>query len=91
MASNISNANVLILTPVGRDAVACAKLLEQAGLLPQVCSDVADLIARLKGRADVALITEEALYGKAIAPLEKWVLAQPPWSDMPFCRTHQSQ
>jgi signal transduction histidine kinase len=84
MASNISNANVLILTPVGRDAVACAKLLEQAGLLPQVCSDVADLIARLKGRADVALITEEALYGKAIAPLEKWVLAQPPWSDMPF-------
>jgi signal transduction histidine kinase len=84
MASNISNANVLILTPVGRDAVACAKLLEQAGLFPQVCSDVADLIARLKGRADVALITEEALYGKAIASLEEWVLAQPPWSDMPF-------
>jgi signal transduction histidine kinase len=84
MASNIPNANVLILTPVGRDAVACAKLLEQAGLFPQVCSDVADLIARLKGRADVALITEEALYGKAIASLEEWVLAQPPWSDMPF-------
>src|SRR5689334_10292075 len=84
MVSDVSSANVLILTPVGRDAAACAKLVEQAGLFPQVCSDVADLIAQLEGHADVALITEEALYGEAIAPLEAWVAAQPPWSDMPF-------
>src|SRR6202008_3469283 len=84
MARNVSNATVLILTPVGRDAVVCAKLIEQAGLFPQVCSHVADLIAQLEGHADVALIAEEALYGKAIAPLEAWVAAQPPWSDMPF-------
>ena len=84
MARNVSNATVLILTPVGRDAVACARLIEQAGLFPQVCSHVADLIAQLEGHADVALIAEEALYGKAIAPLEAWVAAQPPWSDMPF-------
>jgi signal transduction histidine kinase len=84
MARNVSNATVLIVTPVGRDAVACAKLIEQAGLFPQVCSHVADLIALLEGHADVALIAEEALCGKAIAPLEAWVVAQPPWSDMPF-------
>ena len=84
MVSDVSSANVLILTPVGRDAAACAKLVEQAGLFPQVCSDVANLIAQLGGHADVALITEEALYGEAIAPLEAWVAAQPPWSDMPF-------
>jgi signal transduction histidine kinase len=84
MATNVSSANVLILTPVGRDAVACAKLVEQAGLFPQVCRDVADLIVQLEGHADVALIAEEALYGKALASLETWVAAQPPWSDMPF-------
>jgi hypothetical protein len=61
-------ANVLILTPVGRDAGACAQLVEQAGLSPQVCSDVSDLIAQLDRHADVVLITEEALYGKALDP-----------------------
>src|ERR1700751_2317188 len=84
MANNVSNANVLILTPVGRDAVACANLIEQAGLFPKICSDVAELITQLESHAEVALIAEEALYGGAIAPLEAWVSAQPPWSDMPF-------
>jgi hypothetical protein len=32
--------------------------------------------------ADVVLITEEGLYGKALDPLAAWVFAQPPWSDM---------
>ena len=77
-------ANVLILTPVGRDASACAQLVEQAGLSPQVCSDVSDLIAQLDRHADVVLITEEALYGKALDPLEAWVTGQPAWSDLPF-------
>jgi len=38
----------------------------------------------LDREADVVLLTEEGLYGKAIDPLEAWVIAQPPWSDMPF-------
>jgi signal transduction histidine kinase len=84
MANNVSDATVLILTPVGRDAAACTKLIEQTGMFPQVCRDVPNLIAQLERHADVALIAEEALYGKAIAPLEAWVTAQPPWSDMPF-------
>jgi signal transduction histidine kinase len=84
MATNASSANVLILAPVGRDAVACAKLVEQADLSPRVCGDVSDLIARLDRHADVVLLTEEALYGKALDSLEAWVAAQPPWSDMPF-------
>ena len=84
MANNVSDATVLILTPVGRDAAACTKLIDQTGMFPQVCRDVSDLIAQLERHADVALIAEEALYGKAIASLEVWVTAQPPWSDMPF-------
>ncbi len=84
MATDASSANVLILAPVGRDAVACATLVEQAGLSPQICRDVFDLIARLEGHAELVLLTEEALYGKALNSLEAWVTAQPAWSDMPF-------
>lgn len=80
----MSTANVLILAPVGRDAGACATLVEQAGLAPRVCRDISDLIAQLDRPADVVLATEEALYGKALTPLEAWVVAQPPWSDLPF-------
>lgn len=84
MAAEAGSAKVLILTPVGRDAGACAQLVEQAGLAPRVCGDVPDLIAQLNIHADVVLVAEEALYGKAIDPLRAWVLAQPPWSDLPF-------
>ncbi len=77
-------ANVLILAPVGRDAVACATPVGQTGLAPRVCTDVVDLIAQLDREADVVLVTEEALYGKALDPLAAWVAAQPPWSDLPF-------
>jgi signal transduction histidine kinase len=80
----VQSAIVLILAPVGRDAEACATLVEQAGLKPCVCSDVRDLLAQLGLHADVVLITEEALYGKAIDPLTMWVTGQPPWSDLPF-------
>jgi signal transduction histidine kinase/CheY-like chemotaxis protein len=84
MAADVRSANVLILAPVGRDAEACAKLVEQAGLASRVCVDVSDLITELDLDADLALIAEEALYRKALDPLEAWVIAQPPWSDLPF-------
>jgi signal transduction histidine kinase len=75
---------VLIFAPIGRDAAACATLTEQVGLMPTICPDIAALIGHLEKGADVVLLTEEALYGKAIESLEAWVLAQPPWSDQPF-------
>jgi signal transduction histidine kinase len=84
MAADVLRANVLVLAPVGRDAAACAKLVEDVGLTAKVCSDVPDLVAELGLHADVVLIAEEAFYGKAIDPVEAWVIGQPPWSDLPF-------
>jgi signal transduction histidine kinase len=84
MAADVRRANVLVLAPVGRDAGACAKLVEDVGLTAKVCSDVPGLIAELGLHADVVLIAEEAFYGKAIDPVEAWVIGQPPWSDLPF-------
>src|SRR5579859_6124714 len=43
----------LILMPVGRDAPACARLVGLAGLAPQVCDSVDDLLERLDLGAEV--------------------------------------
>ena len=83
MGVDAAKGDVLILAPLGRDAGACAKLVEQAGLASRVCIDASELIGWLD-LSDMVLVTEEALYGKALAPIETWVLAQPPWSDLPF-------
>ena len=82
--ADVSDPRVLVLAPVGRDAAACAKLVTQAGLQPQACSDLVELVAQLDLGAEMVLLTEEALYGNAVDRLTRWVASQPPWSDLPF-------
>ena len=74
---------VLVLAPTGRDAAAAVDRLGAAGVNALVCSDVADLIARLEEGAGAAVIAEEALRNR-FADLARWVSQQPPWSDFPF-------
>jgi signal transduction histidine kinase len=80
----MSGAGVLVLAPTGRDAAACVKLVAQVGLDPHVCGDVGELLVQLARGADLALVAEEALYGKPMDRLVAWVDVQPPWSDFPF-------
>ncbi|WP_158915859.1 ATP-binding protein [Caulobacter sp. S45] len=75
---------VLILAPVGRDAQASARLIEQVGFTPQVCPDLASLVDALDERLIAVVVAEEALYGKSLDALAAWVQAQLPWSDQPF-------
>ena len=75
---------VLVLAPVGRDAEACAQLIEQAGLPAEICLDSAALAERLDDEVIAVVVAEEALYGKPLGPLAAWVQAQSPWSDQPF-------
>ena len=82
--ADVPETGVLILAPVGRDAAACAKLVKQAGLDSRICSDVSELLVQLDRGADLAVVAEEALYGKSMDRLTTWVNAQPPWSDFPF-------
>lgn len=85
MPAETAKAHVLILAPIGRDAAACTKLVDQVGLASAVCRDIGELVAMLDQNADVVLLAEEALYaGDAIAHLAAWVASQPPWSDQPF-------
>jgi signal transduction histidine kinase len=75
---------VLILTPVGRDGPASAELLAKAGLLAQVCASLDALLEALPCGAAAVFVAEEALFGRELRPLERWIGAQPPWSDLPF-------
>jgi signal transduction histidine kinase/CheY-like chemotaxis protein len=74
---------ILILAPIGRDARAAAEHLEAQALYCVVCSDIEDLLNKLKEGGAVAVVTEEALYTSGISSLEQWVAEQPPWSDFP--------
>lgn len=74
---------VLILAPTGRDAAAAADLLEQAGMLPRVCADLAALSSGLEEAAAV-FVAEEALIGRPLDALVEWVERQAAWSDLPF-------
>src|SRR6195952_1662555 len=75
---------VLVLMPVGRDAVTVARLIERAGLRSVICTTAREAIDNLEHIVEVVLVAEEALYGDNVRMLEDWVARQPPWSDQPF-------
>lgn len=75
---------VAILTPIGRDAVASAEVLRRAGYESTICANTAELVASLNSGASVALVTEEALFGRPSDEVGCWIESQEPWSDMPF-------
>jgi signal transduction histidine kinase/CheY-like chemotaxis protein len=82
--SDVSKGVVPILAPVGRDAATIAGLVERTGLWPQVRLSPVELVAELEQTVEVVIVAEEALYGSNLAPVERWVEDQPPWSDQPF-------
>jgi signal transduction histidine kinase len=75
---------VLVLTPVGRDAVTVAGLIDRTGLRAVICNTVRDVVDHLERIIDVVLVAEEALYGSNVNDLKDWVDRQPQWSDQPF-------
>jgi signal transduction histidine kinase/ActR/RegA family two-component response regulator len=75
---------VLVLAPTGRDAQAAAQQLAESNFACLICSDIDDLIWKLREGAAVALVAEEAFLRGGTRTLEQWVARQPPWSDFPF-------
>src|SRR5206468_11690095 len=56
----------------------------RAGLSPIICRTPEELVESLERPVEVAVLSEEALYGTKLGPVERWVGAQQPWSDQPF-------
>jgi signal transduction histidine kinase len=79
-----TSERVLILAPLGRDAVVAKALLREARIHAEICVDAAELMEEINRGADVALVTEEAIREPEARTVMEWVAAQPPWSDLPF-------
>jgi PAS domain S-box-containing protein len=77
------NADVVVLTPTGRDGAVIDRVLAGAGFRVRVCADVAALCDAITYGAGVVIVAEEALAPAARTRLLAALEAQPAWSDVP--------
>jgi len=82
--SRASDLRAIILAPHGRDAFIAAQMLREAGIVADVAGDLPALVAELHAGSGFALVTEEALRGADLHPLDAFLHAQEEWSDFPF-------
>jgi signal transduction histidine kinase/ActR/RegA family two-component response regulator len=85
-ASGAASADrrLLLLTPTGRDASLCRRVVGDANIECTSCEDWDDLQRELEAGAGAVLIAEEALLSDDQGDaLSRYLEAQPPWSDLP--------
>jgi signal transduction histidine kinase len=82
--SSHATERILILAPIGRDAILLQKSLEQAGLVGLICQNMLDVCEKLAAGAGALLLSEEALTQRATTALVEKLRDQPPWSDLPL-------
>ena len=75
---------VIIIAPVGQDAIAIAGLLDSQGLETQICNGSDEYSRQITDRAGALLFTEEALESPQGSLLLDALKAQPPWSELPL-------
>ncbi|MGN6454307.1 MAG: hypothetical protein ACTHL7_14735, partial [Steroidobacteraceae bacterium] len=74
---------MLIIAPLGRDAVAIATVLEGGGYASKVCAGPEHAAAQLAAGAGALLLTEESLDRDRVPQLLLQLRAQPAWSELP--------
>jgi signal transduction histidine kinase len=74
---------VLVLAPSRADGELCRRLLDEAGLVNEICADVAALRAALERPVAVLVVTEESLETPAAACIQDYLAKQPAWSAVP--------
>jgi signal transduction histidine kinase len=75
---------VIIMAPVGQDAVAIASLLDAQGFETQICNGSDEYSRQITDAAGALLLTEEALESPQGSLLLDVLKAQPPWSELPL-------
>jgi signal transduction histidine kinase len=75
---------VIIIAPVGQDAVAMADLLHVEGFETQICQGLDECSRQITESAGALLLTEEALESERGSLLLDVLKAQPPWSELPL-------
>jgi signal transduction histidine kinase len=75
---------VIIIAPVGQDAVAMAASLNAQGFETQICHGLDEYSRQITDSAGALLLTEEALESTQGSLLLEVLKAQPPWSELPL-------
>ena len=74
-----------VVAPSGRDSTVISGILHGAGVATSVEPTIDTLIDALdEPRAGGIILAEEALSDDGLAVLERWLKAQPLWSDLPI-------
>ncbi len=76
-----SPERVLVLAPLGRDALVLCRLLSQSGIESLICHDADAVAAGLAAGAGAVILTEESLSPRAGKRLAEALAAEPAWSD----------
>jgi signal transduction histidine kinase len=79
----ITDLDVVILSPSGKDGAVIGKLLRQSGVRCHVMASADGLIAAVPQDSGAAIISEEAMLERDIVLLGGKLESQPQWSDFP--------
>src|SRR5262245_13821214 len=79
-----SELRVLVLAPLGRDAVLVARTLQEAGIPCRVCADLEVLRMEIAEGAGAVVVTEDVLQPDAVDVLAEMFARQLAWSDLPL-------
>jgi len=81
--TDASSGAVLIVAPIGKDAVLAAEVLGRADIPARVCANLLDATASLQETTKALLLAEEALVPAELQVLLDALQQQPAWSDIP--------
>jgi signal transduction histidine kinase/ActR/RegA family two-component response regulator len=81
-AIELAERRVLIVAPVGKDAMLLTREIERSGVSSLPCASVSSLLESAQDGAAMLLIAEEAL-PPYFGALSEWLGSQPAWSDIP--------
>ncbi len=84
MESVSCSERILVLAPVGRDAVLVQQKLSTASIDAEICSGIQGVVHAVAEGIGGLVLTQEALTQTAVAELLEMLDGQPAWSDLPL-------
>jgi len=82
--ASVQAGEVLLCAPFGKDAEILATIVSSEGLQAVPCPSLKEIAAQVCDLTDSIFLTEEALASSSLKTLEKFLLHQEPWSDIPI-------
>jgi signal transduction histidine kinase len=75
---------ILVHAPGGKDARIASQVITAAGIAAHLCESFAELLVEIEKGCGAVLTVEEILSAPVLSDLERFVVNQPTWSDLPI-------